>query len=116
MRHQKKTIKLDRKSGPRKALLKNLAMSVIIYEKVTTTEAKAKAVKPLVEKLITLGKENSLANYRKLFRSLPTEKAAKKVIEVLGPKYKERKGGYLRLVKVISRKGDGAKMVRIEFV
>ena len=53
MRHQKKTIKLDRKSGPRKALLKNLAASVIIYEKVTTTEAKAKAVKPLVEKLVT---------------------------------------------------------------
>lgn len=116
MRHQKKTIKLDRKSGPRKALLKNLAMSVIIYEKITTTEAKAKAVKPLVEKLVTLGKENNLTNYRKLLRSLPTEKAAKKVIEVLGPKYKERKGGYLRLVKVISRKGDGAKMVRVEFV
>jgi large subunit ribosomal protein L17 len=116
MRHQKKSVKLDRKAQARKALLRNLAASVIVYEKITTTEAKAKAVKPLVEKLITLGKENNLTNYRRLLKFLPTKKATKKVVEVLGPKYKERKGGYLRVVKIGRRAGDGAKLAIIEFV
>ena len=116
MRHRKKTIKLDRKKAPRRALLRNLAASVIIYEKVTTTEAKAKAVKPIVEKLITLGKESNLTTYKRLLQYLPTEKAAKKVLEVLGPKYRERKGGYMRIIKLNPRFGDGAKQARLEFV
>lgn len=116
MRHRKKTSKLDRKREARLALLKNLATSIIIYEKVTTTEAKAKAAKPLVEKIVTLGKENNLTNYRRLLKMLSVKKAAKKVLEVLGPKYKERKGGYLRIIKIGQRLGDGAKMARIEFV
>lgn len=116
MRHQKKLAKLERKSEPRKALLKNLATSVIIYEKITTTEMKAKAAKPYVEKIITLGKENNLANYRRIIKLLSTKKAAKKVLEIFGPKYKERKGGYLRIIKTNRRIGDNAKMAIIEFV
>lgn len=116
MRHQKKGKTLDRKKQPREALLRGLAASLILYEKVKTTEAKAKAVKPLVEKLITKGKENTLANRRYLHKYLYTENAVKKVLEVLGPKYKERQGGYTRIVKLGQRPGDGAKTVQIELV
>lgn len=113
-RHSKKT--LDRETGPRTALLKNLAQSLILYEKIKTTEAKAKIIRPLVERIITGGKTDSLANRRNLMKYLPTKNAVKKVFEVLGPRYKERKGGYLRIVKLGERKGDAAKMAMIEFV
>lgn len=116
MRHQKKGKTLDRKKQPRQALLRNLAVSLILYEKVKTTEAKAKAVKPLVEKLITKGKENTLANRRYLMKYLYVENAVKKVLEVLGPKYKERQGGYTRIVKLGRRQGDGAPVVQLELV
>ncbi|MFH1145803.1 MAG: 50S ribosomal protein L17 [bacterium] len=117
MRHLKKKTTLDRKTGPRRALLKNLAQAVILYEKVTTTEAKAKAIRPIVEKMITVGKENTLVARRKLLSVLPTENAVKKVLEVLGPKYKERKGGYTRIIKLQKvRVGDGGKQAIIELV
>ena len=116
MRHRKKKTILDRKKAPRKALLSNLACQVILYEKIQTTEAKARAVKPLVEKIITRGKVDNLANRRLVISKLPIKSAAKKVFEVLGPKYKERQGGYLRITKIGPRLGDGAKMVQIEFV
>ena len=116
MRHRKKGKTLDRKKAPREAMFRNLAASLIIYEKVKTTEAKAKAIRPIVEKLITTGKENSLAARRKLLRYLYTENAVKKVLEVLGPKYKERKGGYTRIVKIGPRKGDGARIAQIELI
>jgi len=116
MRHRSKKVTLDRKSGPRKALLSGLVCQVILYEKIKTTEAKAKAIKPMVERVITRGKTDTLANRRILLSRLPIKKAVKKVFEVLGPKYKERAGGYLRLIKIGPRKGDGAKMVQIELV
>ena len=116
MRHRKKGKTLDRKKAPREAMFRNLAASLIIYEKVRTTEAKAKAIRPIVEKLITTGKENSLTARRKLLRYLYTENAVKKVLEVLGPKYKERKGGYTRIVKIGPRKGDGARIAQIELI
>jgi large subunit ribosomal protein L17 len=116
MRHRSKKVTLDRKSGPRKALLSGLVCQVILYEKIKTTEAKAKAVKPMVERVITRGKTDTLANRRILLARLPIKKAVKKVFEVLGPKYKERAGGYLRLIKVGPRKGDGANIVQIELV
>lgn len=116
MRHRKNKITLDRKKGPRQALLKNLACQVVLYEKVKTTAAKAKAVKPLVEKIITRGKNNTLANRRLLLSRLPVKSAVKKVFEVLGPRYQERPGGYLRIVKLGNRYGDSAPMVQIEFV
>src|SRR3989338_1746304 len=104
MRHRKNKVTLDRKAAARKALLKNLACQVILYEKITTTEAKAKAVKPIVEKLITRAKTNNLSNLRLTLAKLPIKKAVKKLFEVLGPKYQERKGGYLRIIKLGQRK------------
>lgn len=116
MRHRSKKITLDRKKAPREALLRNLAGSVIFYEKVKTTEAKAKAVRPLVERAITKGKDSSLATRRHLMKFFYTEGAVKKILEVLGPRYEKRLGGYTRLVKLGPRKGDGAQMVQIELV
>lgn len=116
MRHRSNVKKLDRKKDPRKALLRSLATNLILYEKIKTTEAKAKTVKPIVEKLITKGKKNDLAARRHLLKYLYVENAVKKVLEVLSPRYKSRKGGYLRITKLGPRKGDGAEIVQIEFV
>lgn len=116
MRHRKKGKILDRKIAPRQALLRNLATSIIIYEKVKTTKAKAKVVKPIVEKLITIAKTNNLTSRRQLLQTLYHKKAVNKALEVLGPKYKDRKGGYTRIINLGPRKGDGAEMVYIEFV
>ncbi|MFH1838434.1 MAG: 50S ribosomal protein L17 [Candidatus Kuenenbacteria bacterium] len=116
MRHRKKGKILDRKIGPRIALLKNLADSLIIHEKIKTTEAKAKVLRGVVEKLITIGKENNLTTYRRLLAYLPTKISAKKILEKLSPKYKEVKGGYTRIIKLGQRKGDASEMAQIEFV
>lgn len=116
MRHRKKGKILDRKRDARKALIRSLANSLILFEKIQTTEAKAKALRPFVEKIITLGKEQNLTNRRKVQKMLYTEGAVKKVFEVLGPKYKERKGGYTRILKLKTRQGDNAKLALIEFV
>ncbi|OGY44348.1 MAG: 50S ribosomal protein L17 [Candidatus Buchananbacteria bacterium RIFCSPHIGHO2_02_FULL_38_8] len=116
MRHQKKVKSLDRNTAARKALLRNLATSIIIYEKVKTTKAKAKAVKPIVEKIITAAKNNNLTSHRRLLETLYHKKATKKALEVLGPRYKERKGGYTRIINLGRRAGDGAEIVQIELV
>ena len=116
MRHRSKKKTLDRKKSPRKALLGNLCSQVILYEKIQTTEAKAKVIKPLVEKIVTRAKNDTLANRRLILAKLPIKSATKKVFEVIAPRYKERKGGYLRIIKLSPRKGDGAKMAQIEFV
>lgn len=116
MRHQKKKVILDRKKGPRQALLRNLAASVILYEKVRTTIAKAKAVQPLVEKMISLGKQKTLATRRQIYAFFPTEQPVKKIVEDLSGRYAERKGGYSRIIKIGPRQGDGAEMVVIELI
>lgn len=116
MNHRKKKVTLDRKKGPRKALLSNLICQVVLYEKIKTTTAKAKAIKPLVEKVITRGKTDTLANRRVLLARLPIKSAVKKIFEVLGPRYKERSGGYLRIIKLGNRLGDSAPMAQIELV
>jgi large subunit ribosomal protein L17 len=116
MNHQVKGKILDRKKGPRELMLRNLASSILMYEKVKTTEAKAKAVKPLVEKLITTAKAGDLTARRALIATLPQPLAVKKAMEVLGIRYKERSGGYTRIIKIGQRQGDGAKMVQIELV
>ncbi len=116
MRHRKKGTILGREKAPREALLRNLAASVILYEKVTTTEAKAKAVKPLVEKAITSGKTQTLASRRKLLSFFYTDHPVKKIFEVLGLRYQNRAGGYTRIIKLAPRKNDGAEMVQIELV
>ncbi len=116
MRHRNKGTILDRKKAPREALLRGLATSVIIYEKIKTTKAKAKAVKPMVEKLVTISKKDTLVSRRRLLEVLYHKKAVNKALEVLGPRYKERAGGYTRITNLGPRKGDGAEMVQLEFV
>lgn len=116
MRHRVKNAILSRTKGPREALLRNLATSVILYEKVKTTKAKAKFVRPIVEKAITIGGEGTLAARRKLHKIFTLENAVKKVVEDLGPKYKDRKGGYTRITALKRREGDAAELVQIELV
>jgi len=116
MRHRNKGKILDRKKGPREMMLRNLASSILIYEKVKTTEAKAKVVRTLVEKSITLAKAGDLVSRRQLIATLPQEMAVRKAMDVLGSRYKERVGGYTRIIKLGARIGDGAEMVQIELV
>ena len=97
-------------------MLRNLAASVLIYEKVRTTETKAKAVRTLVERSITIAKKGDLTSRRRLISSLPQPNAVKKAMEVLGKRYKDRAGGYTKLVRLGNRTGDGAKVVQIELV
>lgn len=116
MRHRNTTKTLKRKVSARKALLRDLATSVIVYDRIKITEGKAKAVKPLVEKLITTAKGGDLAARRRLLAFFTTEQPVNKLLDVIGPKYKERNGGYTRLIKMGNRKGDGAPVVILELV
>lgn len=116
MRHRNKNKTLDRQKGPRELMLRNLAASILIYEKVKTTRAKAAAVRPLVERLITASKAGDLSTRRGLIKVLLQKNAVKKAMEVLGARYKNRAGGYTRTVKLGARAGDGAEMVQIELV
>jgi large subunit ribosomal protein L17 len=116
MRHGNKNKILDRDKASRESMLRNLASSIIIYEKVKTTEAKAKVVRTLVEQMITKAKVGDLAARRQLIATLPQKLAVKKAFDVLGPRYKDRTGGYSRIVKIGSRRGDGAELVQIELV
>ncbi|MDO8617525.1 MAG: 50S ribosomal protein L17 [Candidatus Uhrbacteria bacterium] len=116
MRHRRKGKTLDRKNGPRNALLRQLATSVILYEHINTTLAKAKAIKPIVEKLITKGRQKSLATRRFLLKEIVQESAVNKILEELGPRYATRPGGYTRIIKLSPRKGDGAEVAQIQLV
>lgn len=116
MRHRNTTKTLGRKVAARKALLRDLATSVVVYEKIQTTEGKAKAVKPLVEKLITTARKGDLAARRQLLSFFSTEQPVNKLIDVLGPRYAERNGGYTRIRKIGFRQGDGARVVELELV
>jgi len=116
MRHKKKGKILDRKVGPRRALLRGLSRNLALSERIITTEAKAKALRPIFERLVSRAKVNNLTNYRRLNSFLQSRQATKKMLEQIGPKYKERRGGYLRIIKMGMRKGDRAKMAIIELV
>lgn len=116
MRHQKNKVTLDRKTAGRRSLLANLAESLVLYEKIRTTKAKAKALVPVVSRLITKAKAQNLTARRELMKVLYTDNAIKKLMEVLGPKYKDRAGGYTRIVMLKNRKGDGAEEVIVELV
>lgn len=116
MRHRKIGKTLGRPKASRDALLRHLVTSVILYEKVKTTQAKARAIRPLIEKAITRGKKPTLANRRNLLSFFYTEHPVKKIFEVLGPRYQLRPGGYTRITKLAPRKNDGAQMAKIELV
>ena len=116
MRHRVGGYKLKRPVDSRNALLRNLATSVILEERVVTTVPKAKAVKPLVEKMITLAKEHSLHSRRQAAAVLTTPASVKKLFDVVGPKFGQRNGGYTRITRLGPRKGDGAEQAMIEIV
>lgn len=116
MRHRKANIKLDRSKSTRELLLRNLASSLIIHEKISTTVAKAKAVQPIIEKLVGIAKKNDLTSRRLLLKYLFTSQAVSKVLKTVAPRYLSRTGGYTRIVNIGHRAGDGAKIVQIEFV
>jgi len=116
MRHRKRGKILSRKVGPRRALFRTLIKNLILYSQIKTTEARAKSLRPKVERLINIAKSGELVARRKLFAVLQDERLVKKVLEVLAPQYKERRGGYTKIIKVGPRKGDAAKMAIIKFV
>ena len=116
MRHRIAHRKLNRTSEHRKALLKNMLNSLIKYEQITTTLPKAKVLRPEAEKLITIGKKDSLANTKKLVSKLQNIKTVNKIRKTLSKRYETRKGGYTRIIKAGFRYGDNAPMAIIEFV
>ena len=116
MRHRVGTKKLKRDAGSRKALLRGLVTSVIEQERVITTVPKAKAVKPLVEHMITLAKRDTLHTRRQAAAFLETPKSVKKLFDTLGTRFGQRNGGYTRIVRLGPRKGDGAEQAMIELV
>ena len=115
MRKLKKGRKLHRKRNQRKALLKSLTRALILNEKIKTTEAKAKEVSGFTEKFITRAKKGDL-NSRRLLANFFSKKIVKKLVDEIGPRYKERKGGYTRIIKLGPRRSNGAKMTIIELV
>jgi large subunit ribosomal protein L17 len=116
MRHRKAGTKLGRNTSHRRALLRNLVTSVIIEDRVETTVAKAKAVRPLVEKMITLGKKGDLHSRRQALAFLMTDVSVTRLFETVAPRYGDRQGGYLRIVKTGFQKGDGAEKAFIELL
>jgi large subunit ribosomal protein L17 len=116
MRHKRAGYKLKRDAGSRKALFKGLVTSVIEHERIVTTVPKAKAVKPLVEKMITLAKRDTLHTRRQAAAFLETPAAVKKLFDKLGTRFGQRNGGYTRIVRLGFRKGDGAEQAMVELV
>jgi len=116
MRHRKGGFKLGRNPASRKALLRNLTASVIEKNRITTTLAKAKAVKPVVERMVTLGKSGSLASKRRALAFLYRRKTVHHLFDDVAPRFMDRQGGYTRILKTEQRKGDGAPMAILEFV
>jgi len=116
MRHQKKTLKLGLTAAHRKAMLANQVCSLIEHERIKTTLAKAKAVRPLAEKMVTLGKKDSLHARRTAFATLRQKGAVTKLFAEIAPRSATRSGGYTRIVKLGTRKSDSAPVAFIEWV
>src|SRR5882762_5019474 len=116
MRHQRTGKKLGRDSAHRKALYANLACSLIEHGRIKTTEAKAKAVKPYAEKMITLGRRGDLHARRQALAELHSQERVHQLFSEIGPRMADRPGGYTRIVKIGPRQGDAAAMVFLELV
>jgi|SRR5271165_543353 len=116
MRHKVAGYKLGRNTSHRRSLLRNLVTSVIVEERIETTVPKAKALRPLVEKMITLGKKGDLAARRQAAAYLMTDEAVHKLFDTVAPRFGDRKGGYTRIVRSAWRKGDGAETAFIELL
>src|SRR3954463_6937494 len=116
MRHRNAGFKLGRNTSHRRALLRNLVTSVLVEDRVETTVAKAKAVRPHVEKMITLGKKGDLHSRRQALSFLQTDTAVSRLFETVAPRYGDRQGGYLRIVRTGFRKGDGGEKAFVELI
>ena len=116
MRHSNANRKFGRETNQRHALLRSLASNLINSGKIITTEAKAKEIRPYVEKLVTTAKAGTVTARRLITSRIGNPKSVKKLVEVIAPKYKERAGGYTRVIKLPQRVGDGSRMATIEFV
>jgi large subunit ribosomal protein L17 len=116
MRHRVGTAKLKRDVGARNSLLKNLVTSVVLNDFVITTVPKAKAVKPLVDNMVTLAKRDTLHSRRQAAAFLETPASVKKLFDSIGPKFAQRHGGYTRITRLAFRKGDGAELCKLELV
>ena len=116
MKHRLKGKKLNRTSSHRKALLMNMSNALIKHEQIITTLPKAKELRPFVEKIITLGKKGDLESRRKTIAILQDQKNTKKIFDIFANRYKERSGGYTRIIKIGNRYGDNAQTAIIEFV
>jgi large subunit ribosomal protein L17 len=116
MRHRKAGRQLRRTSEQKLALMRNLATSLIEHEAIETTEAKAKELRPFVERLITKARSGTLHDRRMAGRHIHKREAADKLFQELGPRFAARPGGYTRILKTRHRKGDGAELARIELV
>ncbi len=116
MNHHSKKRKFGRKMNQRDALVRSLARSLVLHNRITTTTAKAKELRPFVEKLVTKAKRGTLADRRHVITTIGGEEEAKMLVEVIAPKYATRPGGYLRIVKLPDRMSDAAPMAVIEFV
>src|SRR5947209_3777269 len=116
MRHQKKTVRLGRKADHRKAMLANQVCSLIEHRRIKTTLAKAKAVRPIAEKMVTLGKSGSIHARRMAFATLRQKDAVKKLFDEIAPASTDRNGGYTRIIRLGQRQSDSASMALIEWV
>lgn len=116
MRHRKAGRKFGRNTNQRKALFRGLASSLILNERITTTEAKAKNIRPMVEKLVSIAREDTDHHRRLVMSRVGSEAATRKLFEVIGPRFEDQNGGYTRIYKIGRRKGDAASMALIEFV
>ncbi|MBI2944683.1 MAG: 50S ribosomal protein L17 [Candidatus Wallbacteria bacterium] len=116
MRHNVHGRKFSRTSNQRRALLKGLLNSLLEHDKIKTTEAKAKTLRPLVERMITLARTDTMANRRLAFSRLGQKKTVKRLFETVAPRYAERKGGYSRIVRIGVRTGDAAMIAQIELI
>lgn len=108
--------KLGRNTGHRKAMLRNLVTSLLRDERITTTESRAKEVKSIAEKMVTLAKQGDLSARRQALEYIYEEKVVRKLFDTYGPRYADRQGGYTRIVKLGHRRGDAAQMVLLEMV
>ncbi|RJP20123.1 MAG: 50S ribosomal protein L17 [Candidatus Abyssobacteria bacterium SURF_5] len=116
MRHRKKTVKLGRTTAHKEALLSNLATELIMHGRITTTVTKTKALRPVAEKLITLGKRQDINARRQATSILDNKQAVKKLFDEVGPQFDGRNGGYTRIIRLDRRRGDAAPMAIIELV
>ena len=116
MRHKITGRQLGRPSGHRQLMYRNMVTSLLKHEKIITTEPKAKEIRPMAEKMITLGKRSGLHAYRQALSYITDKDVTAKLFAELGPRYKERPGGYTRIVKLAPRQGDNAPMAAVELV